>query len=254
MSTDPTVHPEETRTREINYRGARVRVAGPLALVESLRGPFVSYGAEMVSADRGGGVPTVSVRQVRGTPEGPEWDSLRPDSAARLSSGAAATVRAWRHPKAGQHEDHALGHSGPGSQSSYLSLWAVPYGTDNRDPPPLPRSQPSRQRKEAMPKNRASHTKSLKPPKSLPQAHKKARRRTKRPFINMLAAITILATAAVPVAQADYIRDSSSCTRNDKDHWRQNHYNADNTTPVRNGPGSEYSANLGLSPVGLRNA
>ncbi|MGW2055923.1 hypothetical protein ACWCOZ_18755 [Streptomyces sp. NPDC001840] len=77
MSTDPTVHPEETGTREINYRGARVRVAGPLALVESLRGPFVSYGAEMVAADRRGAVPMVSVRQVRGTPEGPEWDSLR---------------------------------------------------------------------------------------------------------------------------------------------------------------------------------
>lgn len=77
MSTDPIVHPEETRTHEIVYRGARTRVAAPPALVQALRGPFVSYGAEMAVADGCGGVPTVSVRQVHGTPEGPEWDSLR---------------------------------------------------------------------------------------------------------------------------------------------------------------------------------
>ncbi|MFC9431480.1 hypothetical protein [Streptomyces sp. NPDC056987] len=72
----------------------------------------------------------------------------------------------------------------------------------------------------------------------------------KRTLILFVAAAALLVPATVPEARADYTLDSSACTRNDKDHWRQND-SRDSSVPVRTGPGSQYSAKARLAPLGL---
>ncbi len=53
MTTVPVAYPaEDTAAFEIVHRGARVRTAfGSAELANALRGPFESYGAEIVKPD-----------------------------------------------------------------------------------------------------------------------------------------------------------------------------------------------------------
>ncbi|MFE2749586.1 hypothetical protein ACFXKX_35600 [Streptomyces scopuliridis] len=70
-----------------------------------------------------------------------------------------------------------------------------------------------------------------------------------RHALTTAAGLTLLAAIQAPAAHADYARDSSSCTRNDRDHWRSSHN--DHRTRVRTGPGSEYSVKDQMGPLAL---
>jgi hypothetical protein len=83
---------------EIVYRGgARVRaVFGSAELARALRGPFDSYGVEIIDAAPASGAPTVTVCQVpngHGLPVGPAWESLRvPHGGGDVAAGRGVTV------------------------------------------------------------------------------------------------------------------------------------------------------------------
>lgn len=74
------------------------------------------------------------------------------------------------------------------------------------------------------------------------------------PRMRRMALLTTFLTAALlagtaPLAHAA-TKDSSSCTRNDKDRWAQGS-SSTHTVAVRNGPGSEYGTKARMEPLGL---
>jgi hypothetical protein len=98
MTTVPVAYPaEDTAVFEIVHRGARVRTAfGSAELAHALRGPFESYGAEIVKAGLANGVPAVTVGEVRdgqGVPCGLAWDGLRvPHGGGAVAVGRGVTL------------------------------------------------------------------------------------------------------------------------------------------------------------------
>jgi hypothetical protein len=98
MTTARVARPdEEVPGFEIVCRGARVRTAfGSAELAHVLRGPFESYGVEIIDAGPASGVPTVTVWQVpdgHSVPVGPAWDGLRvPHGGGDVAAGRGRTV------------------------------------------------------------------------------------------------------------------------------------------------------------------